>query len=898
MKINGIGIKLNPGKHREQKTSCATSPITSHGIGACDVLNYMNMTSLSFRGDKISGGDLPLYGKISPKKATFEDTIDRNYFKLPVIKTKKGNMIQALPDKTQLACAKSIYDGNNTICIAPTGTGKTAIANYAITKNMSENKKTIYTTPLKALSNDKYREFSKLYGSENVGLLTGDIKLNGEAPIVIMTTEIYRNMALDAYSKGDYKKFNNVKSVIFDEAHYISESERGKTWEESVMLTPPDVQIVPLSATIGNGEEFTEWIKSVTSLPATLVEAAPRDRHVPLVYYNYVEKSKNHFEELIRGDVNIISIKDNFENDNLSQRQIRAIDMLVQKRTNHDDDYHATYEEQKMVIDELLDMVNHQAVSHQKFSGLLQKKFRLTPLQSQELAQLLLDSDTRSIRDFCGIKRSKSEKNNYRNLIGALKKEDKLPALVFIFSRRGCNQATEILANSGLNLTTKEEKEEIKKIIDEYKANGVYLGKEFNENELIQGVASHHAGLLPAYKKLVEELFSKKLVKTVFATSTLSAGINMPAKTVVVTSIDKPTKNKEGFIEYVPLTSNEFHQMSGRAGRRGIDTIGNVVLYDIGKRDVEIAKDLILKSPDNAESAFSPSYSFLPAYYKKVENDDLLEYFEQNTLKVFQSENPEKEARRLKYEFIKYRDVLLEKGFLTETQYGFKPTQKGQMLAKAHGYNELTLIDSIYSKNLKKLNAPELAAFAASMGAEKESENKEIEDMMFLNYLKRTTSDENRQSALIDVLDAALEYDDETESLEQLMRTKVRTTEATGVFEAALTYAWAKSNLEDDEKSIQNFKTLQREIIGKKNAKNGISPSVERGFEDGAVYAKIAKSVDVLKQIINICEFAIESGDFEDTSYYKDLIDTSYDAIDLIARPPIYDINAVGANEN
>ena len=160
--------------------------------------NLSKSLSLNAHFDYLNSNALFFKGQINNNN--FQETIDKNYFKLPMIKTKNGRTIQAKPDNTQLACAKSLYEGANTVCIAPTGTGKTAIANYAITKNLSEGKRTIYTTPLKALSNDKYREFSKIYGEENVGLLTGDIKLKKDAPVVIMTTEIYRNMALGAYA--------------------------------------------------------------------------------------------------------------------------------------------------------------------------------------------------------------------------------------------------------------------------------------------------------------------------------------------------------------------------------------------------------------------------------------------------------------------------------------------------------------------------------------------------------------------------------------------------------------------------------------------------------------------------------------------------------------------------
>ena len=388
----------------------------------------------------------------------FYDSIEKNYFQLPILKTKAGREYQAMPDKTQLECAKSLYKGDNTVCIAPTGTGKTAIANYIITKNFFDNKKTIYTTPLKALSNDKYREFCKLYGKENVGLLTGDIKLNPGAPVTIMTTEIYRNMALGQYADPTRNRFKDIATVIFDEAHYLNEKERGKVWEESIMLTPKEIQILPLSATIGNGSEFSSWIRDVTGKTTNLVEASPKDRHVPLVYYNYTKDRNEKFTELIKGKVDIPSIEQN--QDNMSQRQIRAIDMLYQKMYDKDEDYAATKEERQEIFDFLKRKVTRNCkMPHKEFARLIRKEFKLKELQAQEITQLLLDSDSRSINE-TGLgapdKLTKGKKSNeeYKELVQDLKESKKLPALIFRFSHAACNSTVMALNSPKLELTT------------------------------------------------------------------------------------------------------------------------------------------------------------------------------------------------------------------------------------------------------------------------------------------------------------------------------------------------------------------------------------------------------------------------------------------------------------
>ena len=883
--FNNRKIYFNKTQTRPQNLSKSLS-LNAH-------FDYLKSNALFFKG-QINNND-------------FQETIDKNYFKLPMIKTKNGRTIQAKPDNTQLACAKSLYEGANTVCIAPTGTGKTAIANYAITKNLSEGKRTIYTTPLKALSNDKYREFSKIYGEENVGLLTGDIKLKKDAPIVIMTTEIYRNMALGAYADtNDEDRFNNVKTVIFDEAHYLNEEERGKIWEESILLTPKNIQILPLSATIGNAREFSLWVQNVFSkdqqgeflyspLMTNLVEASPKNRHVPLVYYNYTGQKDKPFVELIRGKVDVNQL-----NEKLSQRQIRALDMLYQAKYNEDDDYSTSEAEKEEIINDLKAYTNKQKMPHVQFAKIIQSKFKLKELKAQEITQLLIDSDTKSINPQAERSAEKQDKksrtNDYKELVRNLKNDNKLPALVFIFSRMQCNDTAALVADSGLNLTTQKEKEEIQEIIKNYKEQGIYLGSNFSEKELIQGVASHHAGLLPSYKKLVEELFSKKLIKAVFATSTLSAGINMPAKTVVITSITHPHKAETGEIEYMPLTSNEFHQMSGRAGRRGIDTIGNVVLYNLRSDDENIAKSLILSPPDNIESKYNPNYSFLTSYYQKYQNDDILKYFQANTFKTFQSSNKRRTKEELAQEFEKYKNVLIQKGFLEEKEDGIFTTEKGKMLSKCHGYNNLTLCEMINNEELKNLDALELASFAGAMTAERvENKDDKKDDKIYAQTLVDKCLREDGEAPLIEALDKAMDFDDEMFAIQKRAKIEDIDDYATGIFESYITYDWVKRNsLANNNTSIKNFRLLGDELLGKKSKYRALSPYSVKKFEDGNLYRILAQSIDVLKQIINICEYKLEETYCENEEYYQNLLEKSQQAIELIKQPPVHDALSIG----
>ena len=193
---------------------------------------------------------LPFTSSISD----FDRTVNANYFKLPAT---------AKPDVFQLAAAQNIFLDNDVLVTAPTGTGKTAIAHYAIGKNMRDGKKTFYTTPLKALSNEKFRDFQKIYGFENVGILTGDTKINSEAPIIIMTTEVYRNMVFGDKFGHKNDLLNNLKTVIFDELHYMGDIDRGGIWEQSIFLSKPETQLLSLSATIGNNKEIASWMSQI-----------------------------------------------------------------------------------------------------------------------------------------------------------------------------------------------------------------------------------------------------------------------------------------------------------------------------------------------------------------------------------------------------------------------------------------------------------------------------------------------------------------------------------------------------------------------------------------------------------------------------------------------------------
>ena len=419
-------------------------------------------------------------------------------------------------DEFQKEACKYIEDKKSVVVCAPTGAGKTVIAEFAIQCAIKNNERIFYTTPLKALSNQKFSDFSQKYGSDKVGLLTGDASFNRNAQIVVMTTEVFRNMLYCTNFGSISDNMQKVRYVVLDEVHYMNDESRGTVWEESIIYCPTNVQIIALSATVANADKLTEWINTVHS-ETKLVNTDFRP--VPLRYY-YFDSSKP---------------------------------------------------------DTLLPLLAP--------GGILNKKIRPEK------------------RDFRRGGKSK-QKNHVKDVVRNLFEKDMLPAIYFTFSRKKCDEQMEKCVS--LPLVTKEEQEEIKRITDEYIAENPYLYNNKHMEYILAGVASHHAGLLPAWKVLVEKLFQKGLIKVVFATETLAAGINMPARSTVISSISKRTDTG-----HRTLTASEFLQMSGRAGRRGMDDIGYVTIVGTPYQSPQEVADLVLSDANPLESRFAPSYSMV-----------------------------------------------------------------------------------------------------------------------------------------------------------------------------------------------------------------------------------------------------------------------------------------------
>lgn len=591
-------------------------------------VNYVFVATKDNKDNAFKIFDLSLnnYNKnnISFKSKDFEQTLKDNYFHLPK---------DCFPDKYQVASAKALNDDKDVLVVAPTGTGKTAIAHYIMSKNMAQKKKTFYTTPLKALSNQKFREFKKIYGDENVGILTGDRRINSEAPIVLMTTEVYRNMCVGNYFGERNNIFDNLATVVFDEFHYLGDPERGPAWEESVMFNPKDIQTLCLSATIGNPEGLNQWISKLKGKPAELVSVPPEERNVPLEFKHFYTKSYASFED----EEKTTKIKNSKNDKKIKKAKDKGKQKVEKKLTNED----------------------------------------------------------------------------YANLLKLLRKKDQLPAIVFIFSR---NKGAELLANlneKDIDLTTKAEKEQIEIILNKYKEKG-YLGSSLNHEALLKGMAIHNAGLLPLQKELVEELFQNKLLKLVISTETLAAGINMPARTVVISSTQKP--NRRGAEKRSRLlNANEFYQMAGRAGRRGIDKQGYVYTMAINEEVESQFNDLLNSKSEPINSALTFDFAFLASISNYFIDDDILKKIIDKSFYVFdKGSDSDLKAKELLENCIAKKNFLLKRGFLDENKIGLcSTTQKGKLLSQLKGYEQIALTESIYNKDYKDFT-PQMLAMAIS----------------------------------------------------------------------------------------------------------------------------------------------------------------------------------------
>jgi ATP-dependent RNA helicase HelY len=427
-------------------------------------------------------------------------------------------------DPFQITACHAVEDGKGVLVAAPTGAGKTVVGEFAAFFALQAGKKCFYTTPIKALSNQKYSEFVAKFGEDRVGLLTGDTSINGEADILVMTTEVLRNML---YAGSN--TLVNLGCVVMDEVHYLADKFRGAVWEEVLIHLMESVQVISLSATVSNAEEFGEWLGEVRGETEVIVSEI---RPIPL------------FQHVLIGN--------------------RLMDLFEQPGK-----------------------INPEILHRER----------------EAIRRSAMGRNRRGRYDELSDRMSRAE------IIEKLQRENLLPAITFIFSRVGCDAAVKQCLHAGLRLTSPEERTEIRQTALRYTQNIAEEDLEvlgFDEwlTALERGIAAHHAGLLPSFKGAVEDLFQRGLVKAVFATETLALGINMPARTVVLEKLIK--FNGEA---HVPITPGEYTQLTGRAGRRGIDIEGNAVIQWSPTVDSASAAGLASTRTYPLRSSFSPTYN-------------------------------------------------------------------------------------------------------------------------------------------------------------------------------------------------------------------------------------------------------------------------------------------------
>ncbi|MFF1383304.1 DEAD/DEAH box helicase [Arthrobacter sp. NPDC058288] len=489
-------------------------------------------------------------------------------------KTYLGAFVRTLDfelDDFQREACQSLQQGRGVLVAAPTGAGKTIVGEFAIYLALQRGLKAFYTTPIKALSNQKYSELADKYGPENVGLLTGDTSINGDAPVVVMTTEVLRNML---YADSD--TLDDLGFVVMDEVHYLADRFRGAVWEEVIIHLPSEVQVASLSATVSNAEEFGAWLDTVRGHTDVIVS-----EHRPVPLWQHVMVGRE-IVDLFAGETTFDEIAPEGESDPAATATTA----------------NAALERGFEVNPDLLAMARTESQ--------MNSRARFGHGGRSQRRQQHQRGDTRHGQ---GGPQSPVRKASRPQVIASLDRQDLLPSITFIFSRAGCDAAVAQCVSAGLWLTTEREQQVIARRVDEA-AQDIpsddldVLGFWSWRDGLLRGLAAHHAGMLPTFKEVVEKLFVEGLVKAVFATETLALGVNMPARSVVLEKLDK--FNGEA---HVGITAGEYTQLTGRAGRRGIDVEGHaVVLWQPGTDPTAVA-GLASRRTYPLNSSFRPTYN-------------------------------------------------------------------------------------------------------------------------------------------------------------------------------------------------------------------------------------------------------------------------------------------------
>lgn len=530
------------------------------------------------------------------------------------------------PDPFQAEAMAALDRGHSVLVSAPTGAGKTLVAEHAVAQALASGRKAFYTTPLKALSNQKFGELRSLHGDGVVGLLTGDTAHRPDAPVVVMTTEVLRNMLF-----AGSPLLGGLGLVVLDEVHFLQDPYRGSVWEEVIIVAPPEVVLVCLSATVSNAQELGAWIRSVHGPTEVVVE---RERPVEL---------RNHLAVASR-----------------RTRQVDLVPVLDGTRLHRD---------AARLDSQLLRLGRHPG--GQRRAGLA------TPRRSE--------------------------------VVSALAEREMLPAIVFIFSRAACDDAVTQCLVDGIRLTTAVQRAEIRRRAEE-RTEGLpddelaVLGYGPWIAGLEMGVASHHAGLIPAFRETVESCFADGLLGVVYATETLALGINMPARTVVV---ERLTKVREGGRS--GLTSGEYAQLTGRAGRRGLDVVGNAVVpWSAHILAADVAR-LATSEPPDLRSSFRPTYNLAANLVRRYPADQARYVLDRSFAQFLDREHHRALSRRLD------RTIgLLDRwGYVDRSAW--RLTERGAIVARVYHESDLLVAEAVARGLFDGLRAPEVAAVASCL---------------------------------------------------------------------------------------------------------------------------------------------------------------------------------------
>ena len=490
-------------------------------------------------------------------------------------------------DPFQLEACQALEAGHGVLVAAPTGAGKTVVGEFAVHLAMATGRKAFYTTPIKALSNQKYADLVRRHGARNVGLLTGDSSVNGEAPIVVMTTEVLRNMMY-----AGSPTLVGLGYVVMDEVHYLADRFRGAVWEEVIIHLPPEVRLISLSATVSNAEEFGAWLAEVRGDVSVVVS-----EHRPVPLWQHMMVGKGMYD---------LFVDEVFDPSNAPDGGVDSLRDAAPTRVNPE-------------LLQAIANLSRRTYDTDRFPSRGRGR-RGGPGGGPGGRGMARSAGPGGGRPGGGATRAE--------VLERLEREALLPAITFIFSRVGCEAAVGQLLAQNVRMVPDEEGERIRRIVEE-RVSGIadedlsVLGYWDFVDGLSRGYAAHHAGMLPTFREVVEELFTAGRIRAVFATETLALGINMPARTVVLERLVK--FNGEAHVDVTPA---EYTQLTGRAGRRGIDIEGHAVVLWNRQLDPLAVAGLASTRTYPLRSSFRPTYNMavnLVAQFGRERARELLE---------------------------------------------------------------------------------------------------------------------------------------------------------------------------------------------------------------------------------------------------------------------------------